>query len=440
MPDPGLRYPCHAPNRSLTPVDVLAAALVGVMLGVAVMLWRGRQAPRGVPVADARAQARPQATATAVPVEDTAHVPEYVSDVLAVLPSSGIVLDRRQAVVACSPTAVSHGLVRGQTLTHPALLNLARRAMGEGGVQEEQLTLPRGPGVDARRVVAARAAALGDEHLLLLVEDRSHAYLVEEVRRDFLANVSHELKTPVGGILLLAEAVRGARDDPDAVARFAKRMRKEARRLDHLVTDIVQLSRLQSEDRLSEPDSVDLAKVVAVAVDDVRVTAEERDIDLVVLADKDCWVWGDEGLLVTAVRNLVVNAVAYSGSGTRVAVRALVATDGSREIIVTDQGTGIPEGELGRIFERFYRVDTARSRSTGGTGLGLSIVKSLVGLHRGEMNVVSRVGEGTTVTIVLPLDLDRIMQKPSATVTPLTPRHDSKADETPADTPVRKRA
>jgi two-component system sensor histidine kinase SenX3 len=401
VPDRELRYPCVTPNRSLTPVDVLAAALVGVMLGVAVMLWRGRQAPRAIPVAEIR-QDRPQATSTKAPVDDTPHVPEYVSDVLAMLPSSGIVLDRRQAVVACSPTAVSHGLVRGQTLTHPALLNLARRAMGEGGVQEEQLTLPRGPGVDARRVVAARAAALGDQHLLLLVEDRSHAYLVEEVRRDFLANVSHELKTPVGGILLLAEAVRGARDDPDAVARFAKRMRKEARRLDHLVTDIVQLSRLQSEDRLSEPDSVDLAKVVAVAVDDVRVTAEERDIDLVVLADKDCWVWGDEGLLVTAVRNLVVNAVAYSGSGTRVAVRALVAADGSREIIVTDQGTGIPEGELGRIFERFYRVDTARSRSTGGTGLGLSIVKHVCANHGGDVSVWSEVGRGSTFTIHLP--------------------------------------
>ncbi len=222
------------------------------------------------------------------------------------------------------------------------------------------------------------------------------------MRRDFLANVSHELKTPVGGILLLAEAVKGARDDPEAVARFAKRMRKEARRLDHLVTDIVQLSRLQSEDRLSDPAEVDLGKVVTEAVDDVRVAAEEKEIDLVVVSDKRCWVWGDRGLLVTAVRNLVVNAVAYSGSGTRVAIRARVAPDGAREIIVTDQGTGIPESELGRIFERFYRVDAARSRSTGGTGLGLSIVKHVCANHGGDVTVWSELGRGSTFTIRLP--------------------------------------
>lgn len=329
-------------------------------------------------------------------------LPAEVIDLLVALPASGIVLDARQSVVACSPTAVSHGLVRGTAVSHPPLLALARRALAEGGVVEEQLGLPRGPRADARRVVEARSARIGQNHVLLIVEDRSHAYLVEEVRRDFLANVSHELKTPVGGLMLLAEAVKDARDDPEAVARFAKRMRKETRRLDQLVSDIVQLSRLQSEDRLSEPEPVDLAEVVDQAVDDVRVTAEERHIDLVVRSDDHCWVWGDKGLLITAVRNLVVNAVAYSGGGTRVAVRALVAPDGAREVIVTDQGHGIPEAELGRIFERFYRVDAARSRATGGTGLGLSIVKHVCANHGGDVTVWSEVGRGSTFTIRLP--------------------------------------
>ena len=342
------------------------------------------------------------AGATPDPEDVVEQLPAEVTDLLAALTSSGIVLDSRQSVVACSPTAISHGLVRGTAVSHPPLLALARRAAIEGGVVEEMLGLPRGPRADARRVVQARATPLGLEHILLLVEDRSHAYLVEEVRRDFLANVSHELKTPVGGLMLLAEAVRDARDDPEAVARFAKRMRKETRRLDQLVSDIVQLSRLQSEDRLSDPDAVDLGGVVRQAVDDVRITAEERRIDLVVRCDANCWVWGDAGLLTTAVRNLVVNAVAYSASGTRVAVRALIAPDGAREIIVSDQGQGIPESELGRIFERFYRIDAARSRATGGTGLGLSIVKHVCANHGGDVTVWSEVGRGSTFTIRLP--------------------------------------
>ena len=342
------------------------------------------------------------AGATPDPEEAVEQLPAEVTDLLAALTSSGIVLDSRQSVVACSPTAISHGLVRGTAVSHPPLLALARRAVIAGGVVEEMLGLPRGPRADARRVVQARATHLGLEHILLLVEDRSHAYLVEEVRRDFLANVSHELKTPVGGLMLLAEAVRDARDDPEAVARFAKRMRKETRRLDQLVSDIVQLSRLQSEDRLSDPDAVDLGGVVRQAVDDVRITAEERRIDLVVRCDANCWVWGDAGLLTTAVRNLVVNAVAYSASGTRVAVRALIAPDGAREIIVSDQGQGIPESELGRIFERFYRIDAARSRATGGTGLGLSIVKHVCANHGGDVTVWSEVGRGSTFTIRLP--------------------------------------
>ncbi len=339
--------------------------------------------------------------ATAREQRRAADLPDGVVDLLGVLSASGIVLDDRQSVVACSPTAVSHGLVRGRTVTQTPLLELARRAR-HGHVVEEQMALSRRAGSGANRIVDARAARLGERHTVLLVEDRSHAHLVEEVRRDFLANVSHELKTPVGGLLLLAEAVRGARDDPEAVARFAKRMRKEARRLDQLVSDIVELSRLQSEDSLADPASVDLADVVAQAVDDVRVTAEERDIEIVVACDPGCWVWGDAGLLVTAVRNLVVNAVAYSATGTRVAVHALIAPDGAREIIVTDQGTGIPAAELGRVFERFYRVDAARSRATGGTGLGLSIVKHVCVNHGGDVSVRSEVGVGSTFTIRLP--------------------------------------
>jgi two-component system sensor histidine kinase SenX3 len=201
-------------------VEVLLAVILGAVFGAVVVSARfGRTR-----VDRRRALA---AGATPDPEEAVEQLPAEVTDLLAALTSSGIVLDSRQSVVACSPTAISHGLVRGTAVSHPPLLALARRAAIEGGVVEEMLGLPRGPRADARRVVQARATHLGLEHILLLVEDRSHAYLVEEVRRDFVANVSHELKTPVGGIsLLLAEAVLDARDDPEAVARFAKRIRK----------------------------------------------------------------------------------------------------------------------------------------------------------------------------------------------------------------------
>jgi two-component system sensor histidine kinase SenX3 len=375
-------------------VEILLAALVGVLMGAALMY--AVHSRRSAPAALAGPAPAPELVA---PDAGLAH---EVTALLAVLRTSGIVLDEHDAVMACSPTAVTHGLVRGDEVAHRSLLELAQRARREADLVEEQLWLPRGPNADARRVVSARSAPLGAGHTVLLVEDRSHAFLVEEVRRDFLANVSHELKTPVGGLLLLSEALRGAKNDPEAVARFAKRMRKEAQRLDQLVSDIVQLSRLQSEDRLSEPEAVDLREVVAEAVDDVRFAAEEKNIDLSVSTQDDPWVWGDAKLLVTAVRNLAVNAVAYSGPDTAVSVEARVCDDGDREISVTDEGQGIAPAEQGRIFERFYRVDAARSRATGGTGLGLSIVKHVCANHGGDVSVRSELGHGSTFTMRLP--------------------------------------
>ena len=320
---------------------------------------------------------------------------------LAGLTSTGIVLDSADAVVASSPSAHTRGLLQSDEIAHPSLLALARGVRSTGEAYEERLWLPRGP-QGARRLISARAAPLGTDHVLLLVEDQSQAHYLEEVRRDFVANVSHELKTPLGGLSLLAEAVRGAKDEPAAVNRFGKRMQKESTRLANLVSDLVELSKLQSEDRLLDPQRVELGEVVGRAAADVQYAAEDKEIAVVVRADPDCWVWGDTHLLVTAVRNLVANAVAYSGPNTKVAVHARVCDDGSREIIVSDEGHGIPEAELGRIFERFYRVDAARSRATGGTGLGLSIVKHVCANHGGDVTVWSEVGRGSTFTITLP--------------------------------------
>jgi two-component system, OmpR family, sensor histidine kinase SenX3 len=228
---------------------------------------------------------------------------------------------------------------------------------------------------------------------------------VEEVRRDFVANTSHELKTPVGALALLAETVEDAADDPDAVRRFAGRMRQEASRLTNLVQDMITLSRIQAAEPVPDPVPVELDAVVAEALDRCRMKASARGIELVSTGAHGLSVMGDEDLLVTALRNLLENAVAYSPDQTRVDVSTRRVNSNAVEISVSDQGIGIPERDLERIFERFYRVDPARSRATGGTGLGLAIVKHVTSAHGGKVTVLSTEGAGSTFTLRLPLRL-----------------------------------
>ncbi|MGO4341722.1 sensor histidine kinase [Pedococcus sp. 2YAF34] len=333
-------------------------------------------------------------------------LPAGVGDVLAVLRSSAIVVDSADAVIKTSPAAVAYGLVRGSELVHAELRHLARQVRRDGVIRESQLELPRGPLGQGRSIMQARVAPLGANHILLLVEDHTQARRVEEVRRDFVANVSHELKTPVGGIGLLAEAILDAKDDPEAVERFASRMQVESHRLARLVKEIVDLSRLQVADTLHEPRLVDVTAAVHEAIDYSRVGADAKQIEIAEACAPDLKVFGDEDLLVTAVRNLVGNAVAYSEPGTRVAVGGRLNGE-MVEVTVTDQGQGIPEAEQQRIFERFYRVDAARSRATGGTGLGLAIVKHICANHGGDVTVWSEEGRGSTFTIRLPAAADR---------------------------------
>jgi two-component system sensor histidine kinase SenX3 len=296
---------------------------------------------------------------------------------------------------------VAYGLVRDTELVHAELRELARQVRRDGEIREAELDLARGPLGRGRITVAARVAPLGSAHVLLLMDDRTRARRVEEVRRDFVANVSHELKTPVGGIALLAEAVLDANDDPEAVARFAQRMKVESVRLTRLVREIVDLSRLQVADTLHDPVLVDVSRAAAEAVEQSRLVAGARQIELAVSLTGDAKVFGDAELLTTAVRNLVGNAVNYSDSGTRVAV-SVRRVDGLVEVDVSDQGQGIPQAEQARIFERFYRVDAARSRATGGTGLGLAIVKHICANHGGDVTVWSEQGRGSTFTMRLP--------------------------------------
>jgi two-component system sensor histidine kinase SenX3 len=250
--------------------------------------------------------------------------------------------------------------------------------------------------------VGARAQVVGDGDIALVVDDLTEAKRVESVRRDFVANVGHEIKTPVGALTLLAEAALDARDDPDAVHRFVTRMQREANRLSRLVQELIDLSRLQGGEPLPDMTKVPVDAILEEAVDRARLVAEVKHIELVRGGDAGLVVTGDEGQLVTAVSNLLDNALAYSPAGTRVAVGVNLRAD-VVEIAVTDQGIGIDDADQERIFERFYRVDQARSRETGGTGLGLSIVKHIVSNHGGEVTVWSQLGAGSTFTVRLPV-------------------------------------
>lgn len=328
-------------------------------------------------------------------------VPEGADEVIDSLESAGVVLDASNNVLKASTGALAFGLVWNQALVHSELVALVDRVRRDGEPIARELHLTRGPFGDASIHLDVRVSRLGTRFVLVLADDRTESYRLEEVRRDFLANVSHELKTPIGAVSLLAEALEAAAKEPDEVKRFAKRLSIEAERLARTTHEIIELSRLQAGDPLHDAKPVDIDTVVAQAVDRNRVVAEKHRISLVTGGDAGVEVLGDESLLVTAVHNLVANAIQYSPDGSRVGV-GVSHRDGVVEIAVTDQGVGIPEAERERVFERFFRVDAARSRNTGGTGLGLSIVKHVVQNHGGDVRVWSHPGSGSTFTIRLP--------------------------------------
>ena len=336
-------------------------------------------------------------------------VPDGIDQVLDALETAGVVLDPSNNVIKTSPGALTLGLVWNQQLVHPELLELARRVRQTGEPISEDLVLSRGPFGDASMRFRVRLARLGTRYVLLLAEDRTEAFRLDEVRRDFVANISHELKTPIASVGLLAEALDKAADEPEQVRRFANRLTTESARLGRMTQEIIELSRLQAQDALAEPENLSVDDIVAAAVDQSRVVAEAERITIVIGKKSGARVFGDEALLTVAVHNLVANAVNYSLDGSRVGVGVRLQK-GIVEITVTDQGVGIAEADLDRVFERFFRVDQARSRHTGGTGLGLSIVKHVVQNHGGDIRVWSQPGSGSTFTIRLPEAAEPIIE------------------------------
>lgn len=372
-------------RRTLDAMDVLTmwpwSLVVGALLGglVASGLWTvmGHRRPLA---SDIHAQ------------------PDGVDTALDVIGAVGMVIDSHDRVIRASRSAVTLGLVDGRDITLEPVAKLVRRARRDGVRVQEEYELPR-PNQQVQHVIV-RAVPLGSEFVLVVADDRSDIYRIDAVRRDFLANISHELKTPIGAISLLAEALTVSADDPDQVRKFADSLEREAIRLGDLTSDIIELSRLQSVGRVTNPDLVSVDEVVHTAIEVNKVLAKSAGVELVVHAQSGAYVWGDQGSLTTAVHNLIRNAIQHSESPSRVGV-GVVARGGIVDISVTDQGVGIAPAELERVFERFYRSDPARSRHTGGTGLGLSIVKHVVSNHDGQVRVWSQLGKGSTFTIKL---------------------------------------
>jgi two-component system, OmpR family, sensor histidine kinase SenX3 len=373
-------------------VTAWVAALVGVAVGVglATLFLRAR----GSSGATTAAEGPSPATRTDMPLPV-----DVLSAVLDALLAGAVVLDGVDDVAYANPAAHRLGVVRGRRLARPELAALVRTVRRSGAPGETLVELPDSREARVVHALAARTAAAG--YVVLIIDDVTEARRLDAVRRDFVANVSHELKTPVGALALLAEAVQDGEGDPETTRRFAARMTHEAGRLSRLVQELIDLSRLQGADPLPDRSPVGAELIVSEATDRVRLAAEAKRIEVVVGGDLDRAVLGDERQLVTALANLLDNAIAYSAEGTNVSV-GVRARDDEVEISVRDEGIGIAPADTERIFERFYRADPARSRSTGGTGLGLAIVKHIATNHGGRVSVWSTEGLGSTFTLHLP--------------------------------------
>ena len=307
-------------------------------------------------------------------------------------------------VLAASAAARRLGLVDESGVGPAALRQAADEVQEKGDPILLSLELPPQPGQGARHLEVT-VTGLPLQGVLIEAVDRSSLQRVDATRRDFVANVSHELKTPIGGVLLLAEAIEEAAEDPGAVRHFGERLRTEASRLTDMVNQLIDLSRLQAEEPLRDAEPLLMEEILDEALGRCQMAATRKDTTLLTTGDAGGLVWGEEARLIDAISNLVLNAIAYSDRESRVqiSVRRLRDDDGPWiELAVSDRGIGIAERDLDRIFERFYRVDYGRSRAHGGTGLGLSIVRHIAESHGGSVRVSSVLGEGSTFTLRLP--------------------------------------
>ena len=338
-------------------------------------------------------------------------IPEILITTLLALQSDSLILLPGEVPLFQSAGVSNFGVVRENRVVSEELLALVRVVRRTSQLHRGAIELPRGPIGEGKRELTITVAPLNNSGMILvLISDESEYQKVDAIRRDFVANISHELKTPIGALSLLSEAVLGAKNDPEAVVKFASKMQKESRRLTDLVQEIINLSRLQGNDPLISAYAVDVEDIIREAVNQCQTSAEGRNIEIVLGEISNTTILGDRDQLIMAFQNLIENAINYSPENTKVSVSASII-EGLVEISVADQGIGISESELERIFERFYRIDPARSRETGGTGLGLSIVKHVALNHGGDIKVWSKLNVGSTFALRLPIAPDESIEE-----------------------------
>ncbi|MCH8616750.1 ATP-binding protein [Sphingomonas sp. SM33] len=313
----------------------------------------------------------------------------------------------RGATVAMSNAAARNllgvaieGVDVRQVLPHPAVIERLVR----GGVAGPEEVEAAGFG-GSRRQWLVRIAPLGDGALMVRLIDRSEARAAEQMRVDFVANASHELRTPLSTLIGYAETLRerSGEIDGDTRDRFLSIVHEEAQRMQRVVEDLISLSRIEAEKFTTPTDAVDLEQLIDISVESARRMGEERGSQLVREIEADLPpIAADSVQILQVIDNLITNALRYGEPGTPVTISATLE-DAMVHMTVADRGEGIASEHLHRLTERFYRVDTSRSRSLGGTGLGLSIVKHIVERHRGRFTIESQVGKGTTVHVLLPV-------------------------------------
>jgi len=331
-----------------------------------------------------------------------ASLPELLIKTLNSLDRDSLILDKNGDAIFTTGNIEKLNILKDGKIFSDEFLALIRVVRRTGAKQESSFEIPRGPIGEGKREIQVSISILSESGLVLvIIDDEGEKQRIDAVRRDFITNISHELKTPITALSLNSDALLEVKNEPDQVVRFADRIKQQAGRLNDLVQEIINLSKLQDADPLDVAKAVSLLEVVKEAIDQCETNAEARKISINLEKEDSATVLGNRDQLVMAVHNLIENAINYSASGTNVTV-VVEGDDEIAEITVKDQGIGIAQGEIDRIFERFYRVDPARSRATGGTGLGLSIVKHVAQNHGGEIKVWSAPGVGSTFSLRLP--------------------------------------